>query len=371
MNKILPAALGLLLLAGTDASAKITVKLPANSGMDSVSYYYAPVQKLATAKKRADRGLVSGAAAVKDNVAEIPMDSDPGGARYGINFSDRSYIDLYALPGEEIVAEVTSVSPLDYKLSGTPLIDTMNEMAAIEESFEAKQKALSADGAEPSREAMMALYGEYTQAVKDYIEENITNPDVVFAVMSLDGEDYVSAFDRLSERAKTSFLYPLAESRYAGTKESLEKERMQQELANGTHPAPGFTLKDLEGKDVSLSQFKGKWVILDFWGSWCIWCIKGFPELKEAYAKYKDRLEVIGIDCRETEDAWKKGVAKYELPWVNVYCPEGNPLFKEYGIQGFPTKAIVGPDGILRNLTVGHDPDFFVKLDELMAEPAK
>lgn len=130
--------------------------------------------------------------------------------------------------------------------------------------------------------------------------------------------------------------------------------------------APNFTLKDLDGKDVSLSDYRGKWVILDFWGSWCPWCIKGFPELKEAYAKYGDELVVIGIDCRESEEKWREGVKEYELPWVNVYNPENSNLTNEYNIQGYPTKFIIDPDGFIANMTIGHDPSFFVALESLL-----
>ena len=76
----------------------------------------------------------------------------------------------------------------------------------------------------------------------------------------------------------------------------------------------------------------------------------------------------MGVDCGETKDAWLAGVKKYELPWVNVYNPEGSDLTQKYGVQGFPTKAIIDPQGIIRNITTGHDPEFFVKLDQLMAQ---
>ena len=145
-----------------------------------------------------------------------------------------------------------------------------------------------------------------------------------------------------------------------------EMEQKLEALQTGDVEAPNFTLKDLEGKDVSLSDFRGKWVILDFWGSWCPWCIKGFPELKEAYSKYNGTLEIIGIDCRESEEAWKEGVAKYELPWINVYNPENSSLTSEYAVPGFPTKAIIDPEGKIKNITVGHDPQFFVILNELL-----
>lgn len=146
------------------------------------------------------------------------------------------------------------------------------------------------------------------------------------------------------------------------------KEKRLTELQSGNIPAPGFTLKNLEGKDVSLSDFKGKWVILDFWGSWCPWCIKGFPELKEAYEKYKGTLEIIGIDCRESEADWKAGVEKYQLPWVNVYNPADSKLTEEYAVPGYPTKAIIDPQGIIKNITVGHDPAFFEILFKLIGK---
>ncbi len=367
MKKLLLAGVLTMAISSIDASAAITVKLPANSGLDSISYFHAPIQKLATAKSRAERGIVEGKVPVVNNAATITLNPADGASRVGINFSENDYINFYSNPEEEIVAEVTSLSPFDYNLSGSPFIDGMNEVEALSKPLIEKQKAMMAAG-EPKQEDMMALYNEFTQAVKDYVEENLTSPNAVYAIMQLRDEDFIDNFERLSERAKTSIVYPLAEAQYKAIKESLEIEKKQQEMANGTTPAPAFTLKDLEGKDVSLSDFKGKWVILDFWGSWCIWCIKGFPELKEAYAKYKDKLEVIGIDCNETEEAWKAGVAKYELPWVNVYCPKGNPLFEQYGIQGFPTKAIIDPEGIIKNITTGHDPEFFTKLDELIAK---
>lgn len=155
--------------------------------------------------------------------------------------------------------------------------------------------------------------------------------------------------------------------------QDIDREAYMREIAArldalqaGDVQAPGFTLKNLDGKDVSLSDFRGKWVILDFWGSWCPWCIKGFPELKEEYKKYEGKLEVIGIDCRESEDAWKAGVAKYELPWVNVYNPEGSNLTQEYSVPGFPTKVIIDPEGYIKNITVGEDPAFFETLSSLL-----
>ena len=73
------------------------------------------------------------------------------------------------------------------------------------------------------------------------------------------------------------------------------EERAAKQQATGVE-APDFTLNDINGKPLSLSSLRGKHVVLDFWGSWCGWCIKGMPQMKEYYAKYKDKLEILGID---------------------------------------------------------------------------
>lgn len=130
-----------------------------------------------------------------------------------------------------------------------------------------------------------------------------------------------------------------------------------------THPeAPNFTLKDTEGKDVSLSDFRGHWVVLDFWGSWCGWCIRGLPEMKEAYHRLKDKGVVfIGIDCNDPEEQWRAAIAKYEIPWINLYNPydRGGEITASYGVLGFPTKAIIDPEGKIYDIVVGEDPIFY------------
>lgn len=130
--------------------------------------------------------------------------------------------------------------------------------------------------------------------------------------------------------------------------------------------APDFTLNDINGKPLTLSSLRGKYVILDFWGSWCGWCIKGIPQMKEYYQKYAGKFEILGIDCNDSEEKWKAAVEKYELPWLHVYNPRGeSKVLEQYEIQGFPTKIIVGPDGKIVKTIIGEDPAFYTFLDEL------
>lgn len=155
---------------------------------------------------------------------------------------------------------------------------------------------------------------------------------------------------------------------FLATQELSQKELKQREMVANEVEAPNFTLKDFKGKDVSLTDFRGKWVILDFWGSWCGWCIKGVPEMKRIYSEFGPKgLEIIGIDCNEPEDKWRAGVEKYQLPWVNVYNPNdaSEGVLADYFVPGFPTKVVVNPEGKVCDIVVGEDPYFYELIETI------
>lgn len=164
-----------------------------------------------------------------------------------------------------------------------------------------------------------------------------------------------------------------ADNKQRAKTDDMPKAEVQQEQAvtqvakqQAAGPeAPDFTLNDINGKPLTLSSLRGKYVILDFWGSWCGWCIKGIPDMKNYYNKYKGKFEILGIDCNDSEAKWKAAVEKYELPWLHVYNTRDSKVLEQYDIQGFPTKIIIDPDGRIVKVIVGEDPAFYTLLDEL------
>ena len=109
-------------------------------------------------------------------------------------------------------------------------------------------------------------------------------------------------------------------------------------------------------------------MVLDFWGTWCGWCIRGIPKMKEYYSKYKNQFEILSIDCNESKEKWLAGLKKYEMPWLHVYNPDNTSVREDYAIQGYPTKIIVGPDGKIVKTVVGEDPSFYQFLDDTFGE---
>ena len=212
-------------------------------------------------------------------------------------------------------------------------------------------------------------FERYQQALVDYVKAHPAQEASLCLLNSISSLDKMKeTFKLLDASVREGRMRPLYDSWVKDAEESLEQEAQEKEAqkkqAEGIE-APVFTLNDLEGKPLALNSLRGKYVILDFWGSWCIWCIRGFPQMKEYYAKYKDKFEILGVDCNDTEEKWRDAVKKHELPWLHVYCPKESTLLADYGVTGFPTKIIIGPDGKIVKAILGEDPSFYTLLDEL------
>ena len=133
------------------------------------------------------------------------------------------------------------------------------------------------------------------------------------------------------------------------------------ELENRKKGVPGaiaaaFSTTDINNHPIALSDYKGKYVLLDFWASWCLPCRKGNPHLKELYARYKEKgFEVIGVASDDTRpDAWKAAVAKDGLPWRHVLSglkivkgdyDHSEDILAKYNVGSLPTQILIDPSG--------------------------
>ena len=308
-------------------------------------------------------------------VAEVTL-ATPEAARG----KSQQYVAFVGVPGETI--ELNAETDNKYTYGGTKFYKEFAEMKNALENSQAELQAYikslnermekgekQEDLMKEYQEKAPALQAKASVAYKDFIKAHPDYEANAIIVTSLETlEEMEEAANMMSPAVREGRMkdfYMASINQQKAEKEIREKAAKMQ--AAGV-VAPDFTLNNINGKPFKMSSLKGKYVVLDFWGSWCGWCIKGFPKMKEYYQKYKGKFEILGVDCNDTPEKWKAAVKKYELPWLNVYNPRESKVLSDYAIQGFPTKIIVGPDGKIIKTIVGEDPAFYTLLDELFGK---
>ena len=240
------------------------------------------------------------------------------------------YIGFPAIAGEEVVLRGRFG---DYQMSGSRFY---REYALVADE---EENALDYILAHPKSEVSMALlYG-------------------------LEPEQMETAINAIDPKVRNGRLKPIADALLR----QAQKDLIGKEVVEGAM-APDFTLPDLKGKPLTLSTLRGKWIILDFWGSWCGWCLKDFSKMKAYYEKYAGKFEIVGIDCRDTEEEWKDAVEKYALPWLHVYNSKEDDIARIYGIPGYPTKIVIDPEGKINKIMVGESEEFYEYADQLFGQ---
>jgi thiol-disulfide isomerase/thioredoxin len=132
-------------------------------------------------------------------------------------------------------------------------------------------------------------------------------------------------------------------------KRTLEKIEAAKRRQVGIKAAD-FTQNDLNGKPFTLSSLRGKYVLVDFWASWCAPCRAENPNLIKAYAQLKDKnFEVVGVSLDDHKGPWEYAVKKDSLPWIHVCDLKGwkNGVALMYGITSVPQNLLIDPQGVI------------------------
>lgn len=278
------------------------------------------------------------------------------------------YFVLPLIPGEEARVEGT----LDnLTFSGTAFYKDYDSIAKMNQQTEKEMSELYAKLADPALPAadkaalQQAGMQARTARAMSYIRQHPDREAAVSLVSVLNGDSLRTAINLFTPEVRNGRMRPLWQGVVTMNEKLAATEAASKTMKEGI-PAPDFTLKDVNGNDFALSSLRGKYVVLDFWGSWCGWCIKGFPEMKKAYAKHKDKVEFVGVACQDTEAKWKAAVAKHALPWTNVFNSRTDNVDVTYALKAFPTKVVISPEGIIVKIVVGESADFYTYLDKLL-----
>lgn len=285
-----------------------------------------------------------------------------------------------AIPGETVEIKGTIT---DFQIKGSQFYKQYNPIHQYIQAYsqvlyqesdkysvktkDTKDKSIISEAEKAYQEAIKVAQNELTTKLKEYLKNHKNEEASAFIASYIEEKDLdlvMQTLDPSIVNGRLSGIFEAVKTRI----KAQEIQKKAKEAVEDGKMAPDFTLKDINGKDFTLSSLRGKYVILDFWGSWCGWCIKGMPEMKKYYEKYKGKFEIVGVDCNDSEAKWKAAVEKHQLPWIHVKN-EGKDLTPEkYAVTGYPTKVILNPDGTINKTIIGEDPEFYKYLDSLFGD---
>lgn len=275
-----------------------------------------------------------------DGQLSLIVPEDANSALLQVMIDGRARFFYIAEPGRASLSDSLSVAV------GTPLNDRfaalMKELDAIEDTDDND------------------AYAAY--AAKQY-DNNKENPLGLYF-----GTEWI----RFSPTARIDSILQTAPEALKNSPKTA-KYRAAAVLRDATAPGRKFTdfsAEQPDGKAASLASMVSPdgYTIVDFWASWCPYCIKEIPALKEIYAAYKDRgLEIVGVAVRDKIEDTQASIEKHQIPWKVMYNAQRIP-YDIYGFTGIPHLMLLGPDGTI--ISRGEMP---VQLNERLAEllPAK
>lgn len=294
------------------------------------------------------------------------------------SFNDPNFSMIFIEPGN-LVMELNAGDFKNVKLKGSRAHDEMAAAAAVKKRQLDQLLVLSAaydqanldynqakkagksedelqslkDAAELQKQKMGPLGEEMEKLDLDYIK---THPNSYYSAYALSGKTSTMPLT-LSKTLYAQLSEPIKQSFY-GKKIASDLQRLQ-----GGSPgsvAGSFSAMDINGAELKLASYKGeKYVLLDFWASWCVPCRKGNPHLLSLYSKYKGKgFEIIGIASDDgNEQVWKKAVEQDNIGvWKHVLrglkssggkSEQSNDINYIYKISTLPTKILIDKNGII------------------------
>lgn len=225
-----------------------------------------------------------------------------------------------------------------------------------------------------ARSELRANQDQLTAYIERYADTTQYLPNALFAVRILNPvveKDYITAFTQSLDRRFPN--QPQAQDFTRRYQQFMAQQEQMSGPAQGPDvgaAAPEIALPSPDGTTVKLSAMRGKYVLVDFWASWCPPCRAENPNIVAAYQQYKNKnFDILGVSLDDDKDAWQKAITKDNLTWHHVSDLkrwESAPA-RVYNVQSIPTNFLVDPNGVIiaRDL---RGPALQQKLSELLGK---
>jgi thiol-disulfide isomerase/thioredoxin len=235
-----------------------------------------------------------------------------------------------------------------------------------ENNLEKLYDSVKTKGDKRMTDSLEKIFGQFSDKEKSFIKEYVKKHPA----------SYVSAlevyqnFSYDPDAAQLDSIYnnlalSIQNSHYG--KKIKDVLDIAKKLAVG-NAAPSFAQNNVSDKPISLASFKGKYVLVDFWASWCGPCRAENPNVVKVYQKYHPKgFDILGVSLDEKKDKWQEAIKKDNLNWMQVSDLQGwkNSVAVLYGVQGIPMNFLLNRDGKIIAKGLRGD-DLEKKLDEVL-----
>lgn len=281
-------------------------------------------------------------------------------ALYRIKLNDRAI--LVVVDGQHVKIRSKWEDVLNFTAEGSPgsssLAAFMKEYIHSSKELLALEMASDSLNAAEAPDSVMAMIesdldhktNDFKKYVRQVADTSKSLPVALYAAMKLINDD-----------AETDYLKTFAagiSKRFSDNQLSSDfKDKIKEKLASqqntGSGPkigsiAPDFTLNALDGKPVSLKEFRGKYLLVDFWASWCPPCRAENPNVVLAYERFRNKnFTILGVSLDKDKSKWQEAVTKDRLTWTHVSDLQGweSAVAASYGVQSIPANFLIDPTG--------------------------
>lgn len=284
-----------------------------------------------------------------------------------------NFILLFIEPGAKIKVKGEITDFVNAYPSGTQANDELAELhreiyPIINESTNLMVKAVFMENEDNKKQLFdsASKVGERATVLKkDFIKNNSSS--VVSAMYlseimvsgDMTDQEVIEQFNSLDSELSNLSTYKEMENRIAGIVATKEGQPFPSLVTSSTPDDVQF----------DLASYKGKYVMIDFWGVWCGPCVQEMPQVQEFAEKYSDKLEIVGINSGDTKTKMMTFLEKHNYDWQQVISLNGNSpdnFVTRYNVQGFPTKFILDPEGKILKRYLGSGEEAFALLESLL-----